>query len=129
MLNAVQIMGRLTANPELRKTTSGNSVCTFRIATARPRFNKDAEQKTDFFTCEAWNGAAEVITKYFRKGDLITVEGSLRTDSYLKDDEKRTVTKILVSNIHFTEKKKASAEEENLEEDFEIAMSDDIEII
>lgn len=130
MLNAVQIMGRLTADPELKKTQSAISVCTFRIGTARPKFNKDAEQQSDFFTCEAWRGTAELITKYFHKGDLITIEGTLRTDSYTKDDEKRIVTKILVNNVHFTKKMTtADSEEQQMEKEFEKSMTDDVEAI
>lgn len=61
MLNAVQIKGRLTADPELRTTQSGISVCSFRIANTRPRYSRDEEPQTDFYTCEAWRGTADLI--------------------------------------------------------------------
>ena len=76
MLNVVALVGRLVADPELKTTQSGNSVCTFSIACDRSYTAKDEERKADFFTITAWRQTAEFICKYFQKGSLIAIEGS-----------------------------------------------------
>ena len=101
MLNNVTLMGRLTADPELRQTPKGNKVCNFSIAVQRPK-QKDSDPETDFFQCVAWKGSAELIEKYFGKGNMIAIQGRLRNETYLKKDEKRTATKIVVEKVFFT---------------------------
>ena len=101
MLNNVTLMGRLTADPELRQTPKGNKVCNFSIAIQRPK-QKDSDPETDFFQCVAWKGSAELIEKYFGKGNMIAIQGRLRNETYLKKDEKRTATKIVVEKVFFT---------------------------
>ena len=101
MLNNVTLMGRLTADPELRQTPKGNKVCNFSIAVQRPK-QKDSDPETDFFQCVAWKGSAELIEKYFGKGNMIAIQGRLRNETYLKKDEKRTATKIIVEKVFFT---------------------------
>lgn len=102
MLNVVALMGRLVADPELKTTQSGNSVCTFRVAVDRSYTAKDEERKADFFTITAWRQTAEFICKYFQKGSLIAIEGSLQTRQYQdKNGNNRTATEVLASRVNF----------------------------
>lgn len=102
MLNVVVLMGRLVADPELKTTQSGNSVCTFRVAVDRSYTAKDEERKADFFTITAWRQRAEFICKYFQKGSLIAIEGSLQTRQYQdKNGNNRTATEVLASRVNF----------------------------
>ena len=102
MLNVVVLMGRLVADPELKTTQSGNSVCTFRIAVDRGYTAKDEERNADFFTITAWRKTAEFICKYFQKGSLIAIEGSLQTRQYQdKSGSNRTATEVLASRVSF----------------------------
>lgn len=102
MLNVVALMGRLVRDPELKTTQSGNRVCTFSIACDRSYTAKDEERKADFFTITAWRQTAEFICKYFQKGSLIAIEGSLQTRQYQdKNGNNRTVTEVLASRVSF----------------------------
>lgn len=102
MLNVVALMGRLVRDPELKTTQSGNSVCTFSIACDRSYTAKDEERKADFFTITAWRQTAEFICKYFQKGSLIAIEGSLQTRQYQdKSGNNRTATEVLASRVSF----------------------------
>ena len=83
MLNKVIIMGRLTADPELRQTPSGISTCRFSVAVDRGYKSKDTgERQTDFIRVTAWRQTAEFVSRYFSKGKMIIVEGSLRNNDY-----------------------------------------------
>ena len=102
-LNKAVLMGRLTADPELRVTQSGINVTKFSIAVDR-RFDKE---KTDFINIVAWRQAAEFITKYFTKGDMIAVTGSIQTDSYTdKNGNKIPTFEIVVDEVSFCGSKK-----------------------
>lgn len=108
-MNKVIEMGRFTEDPELKKTGSGLSVCSFTIAVNRPG-NKD---KTDFLDCVAWRSTAEFICKWFEKGAPIIVEGSLQTRTYEdKTGQKRKKVEIVVDNVHFIPKAKSSKNEQ-----------------
>ena len=101
MLNRMICMGRLTADPELNQTNSGKEYVNFSVAVDQP--TKDGEKKTDFFRCTAWNGTAGFICKYFSKGSLILLEGSMHNDDYTdKDGVKRYGMKLIVETAHFT---------------------------
>ena len=113
MINNVVIMGRLTKDAEERKTNSGKSVCSFCVA-LDDRFDKD---KTHFIDVIAWNKTAEFITKYFSKGDMIAVQGTLQTRSYEKDGIKRTITEVLVEKASFCGGKTEKKEEPEIETD------------
>ena len=114
MLNKAILMGRLTADPELRKTTSGTSVTSFTLAVNRD-FKKDGQQETDFINCVAWKNTAEFVCKYFQKGQQAAVDGSIQTRSYTdKDGNKRTAFEVLVNNIYFTDSKKETAPQSNI---------------
>ncbi len=103
-MNKVILTGRLTADPELRQTQSGIASCRFIVAVNRRFKNDNGEYEADFISCQAWRQTAEFIAKYFSKGSMICVEGSLRTGSY-KDknhsDVTHYTTDVLVENVEF----------------------------
>ena len=96
-MNKVFLKGRLTADPEIRKTANDISVCNFSIAVNR-RFDRE---KTDFINCEAWRQTAEFISKYFNKGKEIVIGGELHIDKWDKDGETRYLTKVSVDEVEF----------------------------
>lgn len=105
MLNKVILMGRLTADPELRQTSSGVNSCRFTIAVDRNFVPQGGERQADFITCIAWRQQAEFISRYFSKGRLICVEGNLRTGSYddrNHPDVKHYTTDVYVDSVYFT---------------------------
>ena len=104
MLNKAILMGRLTANPELKTTPQGTAVTSFSIAVDR-NYNK-GEKQTDFINIVAWRNTAEFICKYFTKGQLVAVDGSIQTRSYTdKDGNKRTAFEVVADQVYFAEKK------------------------
>lgn len=111
MLNSVCLMGRLTADPELKSTQSGVSVCSFRIAVDRAYQPKGQEKQTDFINIVTWRGTAEFVSRYFRKGQLVAVQGSIQTSQYTdRDGNKRTAFDVVADNVFFAEKKAESGE-------------------
>lgn len=107
MLNKTIAMGRMVADPELKTTGSGTSVCSFTLACDRDYKAKDAERETDWLDCTAWRGTAEFISKYFTKGRMMVVEGRLQTRNYEdKNGNKRKATEIVVDNAYFGDSKK-----------------------
>ena len=111
MLNSVCLMGRLVADPELRQTPSGVSVCSFRIAVDRTYQPKGQEKQTDFINIVTWRGTAEFVSRYFRKGQLVAVQGSIQTSQYTdRDGNKRTTFDVVADNVFFAEKKAESGE-------------------
>lgn len=98
----VALMGRLTYEPELRKTPSDVSVIRFQIAVDRNYTAKGQERKADFIDCVAWRGTAEFISQYFHKGSLIALEGTIQTDTYQdKDGNNRKRIEVLANNVSF----------------------------
>ena len=107
MLNVVAIMGRLVADPELRTTQSGTNVCSFRIACDRNFARQGEQRQADFIDIVAWRQQAEFVSKYFQKGSLIAVEGSLQSRQYQdKNGNKRTAVEVLANQINFAGGKK-----------------------
>ena len=105
MYNKVIMIGRLAADPELRTTPNGINVASLRIAVDRP-YSKGGERKSDFFNAVAWRKNAEFITRYFSKGKLIGIEGSLQTRDYTdKEGNRRTAFEIQAERAFFTESK------------------------
>lgn len=101
MFNLVVLTGRLTADPELKTTTSGVSVTRFSIAVERS-YIKGEERQTDFINIVAWRGSAEFVCHYFTKGSLIGIEGSIQTRRYEdRDGNKRTTFEVVANNIQF----------------------------
>ena len=108
MYNRAILIGRLVADPELRTTPNGVSVCSFCIAVDRP-YSKDKEKQADFINCVAWRERAEFVTRYFSKGKPILVEGSIQTRNYEdKNGSKRTAVEVVADNCRFVESKKDS---------------------
>lgn len=111
MLNVVAIMGRLVADPELRTTTQGNSVCSFRIACDRSYVQQGQQRQADFIDIVAWRQQADFVSKYFQRGSLIAIEGSLQTRQYQdKNGNKRTAVEVLANNISFAGAKRQDAQ-------------------
>lgn len=103
MLNAITIMGRITRDPELRRTNSGKAVASFTVAVDRDF----GEKETDFIDCVAWGNTAEFISKYFTKGGMIVVSGRLQIRSWNdKDGNKRRTAEVVADNVYFGESKK-----------------------
>ena len=108
MFNLVVLTGRLTADPELKTTTNGISVTSFSIAVSRP-YRSGEERQADFINIVAWRQTAEFITKYFKKGNLIGIEGSIQTRRYQdKNGNNRTVFEVEANNVQFVESKRDS---------------------
>ncbi len=106
MFNIVVLTGRLTADAELKTTPSGVSVTTFSIAVNR-NYKSGEEQQTDFINIVAWRQTAEFVTKYFKKGSMIGIEGSIQTRKYQdKEGKTRTVFEVIANNVQFVESKK-----------------------
>lgn len=109
MFNLVVLTGRLTADPELKTTANGIAVTTFSIAVDR-RYRSGEERQTDFINIVAWRSSAEFITKYFKKGSLIGIEGSIQTRKYQdKNGNNRTAFEVVANNVQFVESKRDSA--------------------
>ncbi|MBQ8827257.1 MAG: single-stranded DNA-binding protein [Oscillospiraceae bacterium] len=111
MLNKVILMGRLTADPELRQTPNGVSTCQFNVAVDRGYTTQNGERQTDFITVVAWRQTAEFVSRYFAKGRMIIVEGSLRTRSYADKrypDVTHYIMEVQADNVQFGETKAAA---------------------
>ena len=105
MLNKVILMGRLVADPEFRQTTSGIPVCRIRIAVDRP-YRKDQERQADFINITCWRNTAEFVSRYFTKGKMIIVEGSLRNNDYTDNNGvKHYSMEVQADNVSFGESK------------------------
>ena len=107
MLNHIVIMGRLTRDPELRRTNSGTSVASFTVAVDRDFAQDGQEKETDFIDCVAWRQTGEFVSKYFAKGRMIVVSGRLQIRSWTdKDGNKRRSAEIVVDHAYFADSKK-----------------------
>lgn len=106
-MNKVALVGRLTAKPELRYTNSNVAFTRFTLAVNRQYPNQDGKREADFINIIAWRKQAEVISKYFDKGNLIAIEGKLQTSSYDdKNGNKKYTTDVALDNFEFIENKK-----------------------
>lgn len=106
MLNKAVIMGRMTRDPEIRHTESGKAVANFTLAVDRDH----NREETDFLDVVAWNGTADFVSKYFRKGQMAVVSGRLQTRKWeAKDGTNRTAFEIVAENIYFGEAKRDGA--------------------
>lgn len=102
MFNKAILIGRLTADPELKQTTSGTYVVNFRIAVDRRFKSQDGERKADFLDIVCWRQQAEFVAKYFHKGDAIGIEGSIQTRNYEdRNGNKRTAVEVVADNVFF----------------------------
>lgn len=108
MFNIVVLTGRICQPVELKTTPNGISVCTFSIAVDRA-YKKGEEKQTDFLNVVCWRTTAEFVSKWFKKGSLIGIEGSIQTRKYQdKDGNNRTAFEIVANNVHFIESKKSA---------------------
>jgi single-strand DNA-binding protein len=108
MLNHIVLMGRLTRDPELRRTASGLAVASFSVAVDRDFPNKQTgERETDFINCVAWRQTGEFVSKYFSKGSMIVVSGRLQMRKWVDDSgNNRTTAEVVADNVYFGESKK-----------------------
>ena len=105
MYNHVTLIGRLVADPELKTTPNGISVCAFRIAVDRP-YKQDGEKQADFINITAWRERAEFVSKYFAKGKAIGIDGAIQTRQYTdRDGAKRTAFEVVANRLFFVEPK------------------------
>ncbi len=110
MINCAVIMGRLTADPELRTTTNGISVTSFCVAVDRNFVKAGEERQADFINVVAWRQTADFVTRYFRKGSMIAIQGSIQTRVYEdKTGAKRTAVEIVADNVSFCGSKSSDA--------------------
>ena len=109
MLNHITIMGRLTRDPELRRTGSGIAVASFTVAVDRDFGGRDGgEKETDFIDCVAWRQTGEFVSKYFTKGSMIVVSGRLQIRNWNdKDGNKRRSAEVVADNVYFGESKRS----------------------
>ena len=106
MVNKAIIVGRLTRDPELKRTPSGISVTSFTVAADRP-YSKDKEKKADFINVVAWRSTAELVSRYFTKGRMAVVEGRLQIRDYTdRDGNKRTAAEVVADNVYFGDSKR-----------------------
>ena len=104
MLNVCTIMGRLTRDPELRRTGSGVAVASFTVAVDRDFVSDGQERETDFIDCVAWRGTGEFVSRYFAKGNMIVVSGRLQVRSWTdKDGNNRRTAEVVADNVYFGE--------------------------
>lgn len=102
MLNCVTLMGRLVADPELRTTTTGKSVATFRIAVDRSFQRAGEQRQADFITIVAWENTANFVSRYFSKGSMIAIQGSIQTRQYEDaNGNKRTAVEVVAREVSF----------------------------
>ena len=107
MLNRIIVMGRMTRDPELRRTNSGNAVTSFTVAVDRDFKSQSGEKETDFIDVVAWRNTAEFVSKYFSKGRMAVVEGRLQLRDWTdKDGNKRRTAEIVADSVYFGDSKR-----------------------
>lgn len=111
-MNKVELLGRLTKDPEIRYTQTNNTmVASFTLAVNR-RFAKEGEQQADFVNCVAWKGTAGFVSKYFKKGQQVAVAGRIQTRNWEDDNgQKRYATEVVAEEVYFADSKKDIAED------------------
>ena len=113
-MNIVMLIGRTTADPEVRYTQGEKSMAVARFSLAVDRrFKKDGEQATDFISCVAFGKTAEFFEKYIHKGVKIAIQGRIQTGSYEKDGQKRYTTDVIVEQVEFAESKQAKSTQDD----------------
>ena len=128
MLNKIIIMGRLTRDPELRRTGSGTAVTSFSLACDRDFKSQSGDKETDFIEVVAWKNTAEFVSKYFSKGRMAVVEGRLHIRDWTdKSGNKRITAEVVADNVYFADSKRSESNE-NQKENFDALsgrLSDD----
>ena len=109
MLNRIIVMGRMTRDPELRRTNSGNAVTSFTVAVDRDFKSQSGEKETDFIDVVAWRNTAEFVSKYFSKGRMAIVEGRLQLRDWTdKEGNKRRSAEVVADNVYFGDSRRDS---------------------
>lgn len=125
-LNHITIMGRMTKDPELRRTPKGVAVTSFTLAVDRDFKEKDGEKETDFIECVAWRNTAEFVEKYFHKGSMAVASGRLQIRSWTdKEGNKRRTAEVVADNVYFGDSKTSSENTGSTGNNFEPLDSDD----
>ena len=118
MLNKIIIMGRLTRDPELRRTGSGTAVTSFSLACDRDFKSQSGDKETDFIEVVAWKNTAEFVSKYFSKGRMALVDGRLQIRDWTdKAGNKRTTVEVVADNVYFADSKRSESND-NQKENF-----------
>lgn len=129
MLNIAALNGRLTAEPELRHTSNDVPVTSFTLAVDRGYVKAGQERQCDFIDIVCWRQTAEFVAKYFRKGQLVAIEGSIQTRNYTdRDGNKRKATEIVANNVSFAEGKKSQQPTDGADENRRNAEQADVPI-
>lgn len=116
-MNCVQVIGRITADPEVKVSQSGKSILSFSLAVQRDYKNRSGEYDTDFFRCVAYQSSADYLGKYGKKGDMLAVSGALRQNTYEnRDGKKVSSVEISVSTVQILSRKKSGPAEDGLDE-------------
>lgn len=123
-MNKVLILGRITKDIELKTTPAGVSVCSFNVAVNR-RFAKDGQREADFIKCVAWRSTAECISKYFSKGEMIGIVGSLTTGKYEKGGQTHYTTDVIVDEMYFVDRKNKEETDATNDNKPHFAMTED----
>lgn len=119
-MNALHIMGRLTADPEITSTQSGTIIARYTVAVDR-RYAKESQQKTDFFSCNSFGKQAEFAERYLKKGTKVVISGEMRLDTVQKDGKNVTYPKVAVNEIEFAESKKSDSGEAKTDDFLNVA--------
>lgn len=129
MINSVVLMGRLTADPELKTTPNGTSVTSFSVAVERNYAPKGQERETDFINVVAWRQTAEFICRYFGKGQMIAVEGSIQTRKYQdKKGNNRVSVEVVANQVSFCgSKNEGGARQQEPADPLDVDTGDDFE--
>ena len=108
MLNKAILVGRITRDPELKSTQAGVSVLNFTVAVPRKFKDANGERQSDFINCVAFRQTAEFIANWFKKGNIISIDGSIQTRNYERDGQRVYVTEVIVDNAGFVESRRDS---------------------
>lgn len=124
-VNKTFILGNLGKDPEIKYTASSMAVCNFSVATKESWKNKknEPQEHVEWFSVEVWGKVAENCSKYLSKGSQVFIEGSLRTDEYEKDGEKRFFTKLVAKNVQFLSNNKSENKQKPLEQGFNVKFN------
>lgn len=129
MLNKIILMGRLTRDPELRRTGSGTAVASFSLAVDRDFKTQDGERETDFIDIVAWRSTAEFVSKYFTKGRMAVLEGRMQVRDWTdKDGNKRRSTEVIAENIYFGDSKRSESGAADKQEVRELSADEEGEL-
>ena len=125
-MNKIFLTGRISKTPETRQTTTGKSVTSFSLAITRKYKNANGDYEADFISCKAFGKTGEIISQYCSQGDLIGIDGSLRTGSYTdKKGNKRYTTDVMIENVEFLKKKNAQSNNQSSANALQTTANDD----